>query len=161
MASLKRQRWFEDIPVGEFHVFGSHTFTEQEIIAYGERYAPNVYHTDPDGALETIYEGVVASGWHVCAVWMRKMVDYMEAYAHGVHDGRRNGAGIGIRDLRWLHPVRPGHKLTYTYEIIEKPDKVLRNKWGICRSRNEAVNQDGQVVMTFVIDMLAERRPAG
>ena len=161
MASLKRQRWFEDIPVGEFHVFGSHTFTEQEIIAYGERYAPNVYHTDPDGALETIYEGVVASGWHVCAVWMRKMVDYMEAYAHGVHDGRRNGAGIGIRDLRWLHPVRPGHKLTYTYEIIEKPDKVLRNKWGVIRSRNEAVNQDGQVVMTFVIDILAERRPAG
>tara|TARA_B100000676_G_C18059135_1_gene836498 strand:- start:1411 stop:1896 length:486 start_codon:yes stop_codon:yes gene_type:complete len=161
LASLKRQRWFEDIPVGEFHVFGSHTFTEQEIIAYGERYAPNVYHTDPDGALETIYEGVVASGWHVCAVWMRKMVDYMEAYAHGVHDGRRNGAGIGIRDLRWLHPVRPGHKLTYTYEIIEKPDKVLRNKWGIIRSRNEAVNQDGQVVMTFVIDILAERRPAG
>ena len=161
MASLKRQRWFEDIPVGEFHVFGSHTFTEQEIIAYGERYAPNVYHTDPDGALETIYEGVVASGWHVCAVWMRKMVDYMEAYAHGVHDGRRNGAGIGIRDLRWLHPVRPGHKLTYTYEIIEKPDKVLRSKWGIIRSRNEAVNQDGQVVMTFVIDILAERRPAG
>lgn len=161
MASLKRQRWFEDIPVGEFHVFGSHTFTEQEIIAYGERYAPHVYHTDPDGALETIYEGVVASGWHVCAVWMRKMVDYMEAYAHGVHDGRRNGAGIGIRDLRWLHPVRPGHKLTYTYEIIEKPDKVLRNKWGIIRSRNEAVNQDGQVVMTFVIDILAERRPAG
>lgn len=161
MASLKRQRWFEDIPVGEFHVFGSHTFTEQEIIAYGKRYAPNVYHTDPDGALETIYEGVVASGWHVCAVWMRKMVDYMEAYAHGVHDGRRNGAGIGIRDLRWLHPVRPGHKLTYTYEIIEKPDKVLRNKWGIIRSRNEAVNQDGQVVMTFVIDILAERRPAG
>ncbi len=161
MANLKRQRWFEDIPVGEFHVFGSHTFTEQEIIAYGERYAPNVYHTDPDGALETIYEGVVASGWHVCAVWMRKMVDYMEAYAHGVHDGRRNGAGIGIRDLRWLHPVRPGHKLTYTYEIIEKPDKVLRNKWGIIRSRNEAVDQDGQVVMTFVIDILAERRPAG
>ena len=124
MANLKRQRWFEDIPVGEFHVFGSHTFTEQEIIAYGGRYAPNVYHTDPDGALETIYEGVVASGWHVCAVWMRKMVDYMEAYAHGVHDGRRNGAGIAIRDLRWLHPVRPGHKLTYTYEIMEKPDKV-------------------------------------
>ena len=120
-----------------------------------------MYHTDPDGALETIYEGVVASGWHVCAVWMRKMVDYMEAYADGVHDGRRNGAGIGIRDLRWLHPVRPGHKLTYTYEIIEKPDKVLRNKWGIIRSRNEAVNQDGQVVMTFVIDILAERRPAG
>ena len=27
-----RSRWFEDIPVGEFHVFGSHTFSEMEIV---------------------------------------------------------------------------------------------------------------------------------
>ena len=25
-----RSRWFEDIPVGEFHVFGSYTFSEKE-----------------------------------------------------------------------------------------------------------------------------------
>jgi len=30
-----RSRWFEDIPVGEFHVFGSYTFSEQEIIDFG------------------------------------------------------------------------------------------------------------------------------
>ena len=31
-ARYLRSRWFEDIPVGEFHVFGSYTFSEQEII---------------------------------------------------------------------------------------------------------------------------------
>ena len=90
-------------------------------------------------------------------MWMRKMVDYMEIYAQGVNDGRRNGAGVAILNLDWLEPVRPGHTLTYTYEIINKSDKVVRDRWGIIRSRNEAFNQYGNKVMSFEIDILAER----
>ena len=85
------------------------------------------------------------------------MVDYMEVYAQGVNDGRRNGAGVAIHDLDWLEPVRPGHTLTYTYEIISKSDKVVRDRWGVVRSRNEAFNQYGNKVLTFEIDILAER----
>ena len=154
-----RSRWFEDIPVGEFHVFGNHTFGEKEIIDFGKAYAPHTMHTDPDAAREDLYKGLVASGWHVCAIWMKLMVSYMERYATAVYDGRRNGAGIGFRHMKWIKPVRPGHNLTYTYEIIEKPDKVIRDKWGIIRSRNEAYNQYGELVFSFEIDILAERRP--
>ena len=154
-----RSRWFEDIPVGEFHVFGNHTFGEKEIIEFGKKYAPQVMHTDPDAARDDLYKGLVASGWHICAIWMNLMVSYMERYATAVYDGRRNGAGIGFRKMKWIKPVRPGHNLTYTYEIIEKPEKVIRNKWGIIRSRNEAYNQYGELVFSFEIDILAERRP--
>ena len=87
------------------------------------------------------------------------MVDYMEVYAQGVNDGRRNGAGVAINDLQWLEPVRPGHTLTYTYEIIAKPDREIREKWGLIRSRNEAFNQYNNKVMQFEIDILAERQP--
>jgi len=83
----------------------------------------------------------------------------MERYATGVRDGRRNGAGIGFNNMQWLQPVRPGHNLTFTYEIVEKPDTVVRDKWGIVRSRNEAYNQNGELVFSFVIDILAKRRP--
>ncbi len=154
-----RSRWFEDLPVGEFHVFGSHTFSEQEIIDFGTRYAPQIFHTDPEAALDTRYRGIVASNWHICAVWMRMMVDYMERFASGVQDGRRNGAGVGFQELRVLQPVRPGHRLTFTYEIIEKQEKVIREQWGIIRSRNEAFNHRGELVFSFIIDILAERRP--
>jgi acyl dehydratase len=109
-----RSRWFEDIPVGEFHVFGSHTFSELEIIEFGRKYAPEVYHIDPVAARDTLHGGLVASGWHVSAVWMRLMVEYMERFANGVQDGRRNGAGMGLENLEWQRPVRPGHTLTYT-----------------------------------------------
>ena len=158
-TSFLRSRWFEDIPVGEFHVFGSYTFSEQEIIEFGELYAPQVYHTDPDAALDTRYRGLIASKWHVCAVWMRLMVDYMENYARGVEDGRRNGAGMRVENLEMHVPVKAGHTLTFSHEIVEKSDRVIRDKWGIIRSRNEAFNHRGQLALSFTIDILAERAP--
>lgn len=154
-----RSRWWEDIPVGEFHVFGSHTFSELEIIEFGRRYAPEIYHTDPTGAIDTPYRGLIASGWHITAMWMKLMVEYMERYASGVQDGRRNGAGIGLQDLEWYLPVRPGHTVTFTYEITDKPGGIVRDRWGIVRSRNEAFNQYNERVMSFNIDILAERNP--
>lgn len=154
-----RSRWFEDIPVGEFHVFGSYTFSEQEIIDFGNMYAPQVYHTDPEAALDTRYRGLIASKWHICAVWMRLMVNYMENYALGVEDGRRNGAGIRVENLKSLVPVKSGHTLTFSHEIVEKPERVVREKWGIIRSRNEAFNHRGELALSFFIDILAERAP--
>ena len=103
--------------------------------------------------------GLIASNWHLCSIWMRLMVDYMEGYSLGVVDGRRNGAGLGFQDLKILKPVRPGHTLTFSHEIIEKSEKILKKKWGIIKSRNEAFNHKGELVMTFVIDILAERNP--
>lgn len=88
------------------------------------------------------------------------MVDYMENYALGVEDGRRNGAGLGFQDLQVFVPVRPGHTLIYSHEIVEKKEKIVSGKWGIIRSRNEAVNHRGELVLRFHIDILAERNPA-
>ena len=65
-----RNRWYEDIPVGEFHVFGSHTFSELEIIEFSEKYAPEIYHTDPVAAQDTVYKGLVVPGWQITSMWM-------------------------------------------------------------------------------------------
>ena len=89
-----RDRWFEDLPVGEFHVFGSHTFSELEIVEFAETFDPRPQSTDPFQARFNHRQGLVASPWLITAMWMRKMVDYMEVYAQGVNDGRRNGAGV-------------------------------------------------------------------
>ena len=84
-----RSRWFEDIPVGEFHVFGSYTFSEQEIIDFGNLYAPQPYHTDPDAALETRYRGLVqASAQIQRAVLRPSSLD---------HTGRRPLRGVEAR----------------------------------------------------------------
>ncbi|MBX2884756.1 MAG: hypothetical protein KTR32_32675 [Granulosicoccus sp.] len=154
-----RHRWFEDIPVGEFHVFGSYTFTLDAIRAYGDKYAPLPQPGQHDARSTASSGSLQASGWHICGVWMQLMVTYMDRYAKGVHDSRLNGAGIGLNNLRWIKPVFAEDTLTYTYEIVGKPEKVLKNKWGIIRSRNEAFNQHGVLVFSFEIDILAERNP--
>mgnify|MGYP006089631387 FL=1 len=92
---------------------------------------------------------------------MRLMVAYMNRLTTHINDGRRNGAGVCIANLDWLEPVRPGHTLTYTYEITAKKPKLIRNKRSIIRSHNEAINQYGECVLTFDLDILAERNPAG
>ncbi len=152
-----RNRWFEDLPVGEFHVFGSHTFSELEMITFARQFSPRPEYTDAEQARHLRFRGLIAAPWHINAMWMRKMVDYMEIYAQGVNDGRRNGAGVALQNLEWFEPVRPGHSITYTYEIIAKSDGVIRDRWGSIRSRNEAFNQYGNKVMSFEIDILAER----
>ena len=73
-----QQRWFEDIPVGEFHVLGSHTFSELELIEFALKYDPRPQFTDPVEARETRWKGLIATPWLVAVMWMRKMVDYME-----------------------------------------------------------------------------------
>ena len=35
----------------------------------------------------------------------------------------------------------------------------MRDQWGIIKSRNEAFNQYNEPVMSFTIDILAERNP--
>ena len=49
--------------------------------------------------------------------------------------------------------------LDKAFGAIDKPDKVVRDRWGIIRSRNEAFNQYGELVFSFEIDILAERKP--
>jgi acyl dehydratase len=64
-------------------------------------------------------------------------------YWPGISGGRRNGAGVRIENLELFVPVKSGHTLTFSHEIVEKPDKIIRDKWGIIRSRNEAFNHRG------------------
>lgn len=156
-----RSRWFEDIPIGEFHVLGTHTFSEQEVIDFSTKYMPAVYRTSFNADHTPLAERkLVVAEWHIACIWMKLLVSYMERFATGVQDGRRNGAGVGLKDVRWLQPVHPGHTLTYTYEIINKSERIVKDKWGIISSRNEAFNPDNECVFGFTADILAERNPA-
>ena len=82
--------WFEDIPLGVKITLGSYTFTEENIIAFGKRYDPQPFHVDKEAALRSAYGGLIASGWHTAAVWMKLMMAH-RARAH--RRGRRGDAG--------------------------------------------------------------------
>jgi acyl dehydratase len=145
-------KYFEDFVVGEKHDLGSHTVTEEEILAYARRWDPQPFHIDPDAAKRSIFGSLIASGWHTCAVLMRLSVEDQQ---------RSEAAGIGspgIDSCRWLKPVRAGDTLTGTTEVLEMwPSRS--KPMGFVRRCSEMTNQRGEVVLRLVgISMYRSRR---
>ena len=144
--------YWEDFKVGDVINMGSHTFTEAEIIEFAQRYDPQPFHIDPVAARDSIYGGLIASGWHICSVCMRHMVD---AY---VNDTVSMGSP-GLDNIRWMKPVRPGDTLSFRRTITAARPSNSRPGAGLMRALWEAVNQDGEVVMSSDGWGLFGRRP--
>ncbi|MEF8853069.1 MAG: MaoC family dehydratase [Haloarculaceae archaeon] len=106
-------RQFADVSVGETDSFGSYEVTAAEVVEFAERYDPQPFHTDPEAAAETPFGGLVASGWHTAAMTMRLLVENF------LSDVATRGA-LGVDDLRWRAPVRPGQTLTVETEVLAK-----------------------------------------
>ncbi|ABS63867.1 MaoC domain protein dehydratase [Parvibaculum lavamentivorans DS-1] len=154
--------WFEDIEVGTRTELGTYTFTEEEIVAFARKYDPQVFHTDPEAAKAGPFGGLVASGWHTTATWMKMMIRARTGREEPADaDGRKPPAGgpsPGFLDLKWPTPVRPGDRISYSSTVSEKLDMRSRPDWGIVRSHNVGVNQNGETVLTFTGQGLVQRR---
>ena len=152
--------WFEDVPLGEKITIGSYTFTEENIIAFAKKYDPQTFHLDARAAARSPYGGLIASGWHTAVVWMKLMIAYRHArVAGGAERTQSNYVSPGVRELRWLKPVRPGMTLTYTNEATAKLDWPSLPQFGLLEGYNEARTEDGTLVYTFVNRVLIARRP--
>lgn len=146
-------RYWEDYEPGQQTDLGSHTITEAEILAFARKYDPQPFHTDPEAARRSLYGGLIASGWHTCAILMRL----------GVEANQREQAAAtgspGLDSCRWLKPVRPGDTLHGRTEVLETWSS--RSKpIGFVRRRMEMVNQRGELVLALVGITMYRRRPA-
>ncbi len=150
--------WFEDIALGAKREIGSYTFREDEIIAFAQKYDPQPFHIDPAAARRSIYGGIIASGLHTGAIWMKLMIASRDAAPAG-SGGPRSGVSPGFEDMRWLKPVRPGLTLFYSTEPIEKIDLKSRPELGLLKSRNEARDASGALYMSFIGKGFVPRRP--
>ena len=153
--------WFEEFPLNVKITLGSYTFTEENIIAFGKRYDPQPFHVDKEAALRSPYGGLIASGWHTAAVWMKLMLAYRRARLEaGAEQTQANFVSPGVRELRWLKPVRPGMTLTYTNEPFAKLDWPSRPQFGLIEGKNEARDEAGELYYSFINRVLIARKPA-
>lgn len=133
-------RYFEDYVEGTVREFGPAAISEEEIIAFGKQFDPQPFHTDPEAAKDSIFGGLIASGWHTAAVTMRILV---EKYLSDV----ASLGSPGVEELRWLKPVYPGDQLSARVTVIETRRSRSKPDRGIVRSYIEVFNQDREVVM--------------
>ncbi len=142
---------WEDFKVGEAADIGRHTFSAEEIIAFGRQFDPQPFHTDPQAAGASAFGGLIASGWHVCAVGMRLLTE-------SILGRTRNAGSPGIEKVRWLKPVRAGDTLAYRVVVAESRVSASKPGIGLIKHRWEAHNQQGELALTLEGWLLVARR---
>lgn len=144
--------YWEDLKDDGSVEIGSHTFTEREIIDFARQFDPQPFHVDPDAAKKSFFKGLIASGWHTCAIAMRLMVDkYVNRSA--------SLGSPGLDNIRWLAPVRAGDTISYRRETTEARVSDSKPGIGLVKSRWVARNQRGETVMTMEGWGMFRRRP--
>jgi acyl dehydratase len=146
-------RYLEDINVGDKIAFGHYEVTEREIIEFATKYDPQRIHVDPAFAATSDMGGLIASGWHTSAIFMKMMVDSIMDESSGM-------VSPGIDELRWLRPVRPGDILRAEGEVIGARPSRSKPDRGIVKVRYKVLNQDDDVVMGLTTNNFMRRRDA-
>jgi acyl dehydratase len=136
------KRFFEDFEPGQVYELGSRTVTEADIVAFARDWDPQPFHTDPEAAAESVFGGLIASGWHTGAMWMRLYVDSLLG-------GPASQGSPGIEELRWLAPVRPGDTLHGRLTVLETRPSERHPGRGTVRIRGEMVNQEAVTVLSL------------
>ena len=147
--------YFEDVEIGSSEEFGSYQVTEEEIIEFASKYAPQPFHLSDEAGKAMIFGGLCASGWHTAGMTMRMVVDHMQA------QGRSHSMGSpGLDELRWTRPVFPGDTLRVKSSVIDKRASRSRPEMGSVFLHNEVFNQKDELVMSFKPIVLYKRRPS-
>ena len=142
---------FEDFPPGRFGTFGPRHVTREEILSFAAEFDPQPMHLDEEAAKQSLLKGLSGSGWHLCSIMMRMMVDGFM--------GRAASLGSpGVNEVRWLAPLRPGDDLLLDVEVMEARVSSSRPETGIVMFRSTVRNAAGQALCEMVSPIIIGRR---
>lgn len=142
--------YFDDLSAGQRFVSRTHQIDEAQIKAFAQKYDPQPFHLDGKAAQGTLFQGLVASGWHTAAITMRLLVDSGPPIAGGLV-----GAGA---EISWPKPTRPGAILHVESEIIELKPSRSRPDRGIAIIRSETRNELDEIVQVLQARLVVPRR---
>ncbi|WP_176591024.1 MaoC family dehydratase [Sphingobium sp. EM0848] len=149
--------YFEDVQLGDRSEFGPLNISREEVIAFASEFDPQPFHLSDEAAAQTHFGSLSASGWHTTALSMKMMVAAWQKQP-GVQAASLGA--MGVDELRWLQPVRPGDTLRGTSEVIEKKASRSRPEMGIVRSRVTLFNQRDEPVLKMIPIAIFRTRPA-
>jgi acyl dehydratase len=145
-----RLLYLDDLHVGQRFTSGTHLITDKEITAFAKQFDPQPFHLDSEAAKSTLFEGLVASGWHTAAITMRLLVDNGLPIVGGLV--------VAGAEISWPKPTLPGAILQVESEIVEIRPSRSRSDRGLTTVRSETSNQFGEVVQVLVAKLIVPRR---
>ena len=145
--------YFEEFTPGRRFESPGITVTESEVIHFALRYDPQPFHMDVEAAKGSPYGGLIASGFQTLGLSFRLFLQT------GAFAACSLGA-IGIDEVRWLLPVKPGDTLRVLSEVVEAKASSSKPDRGIARIKHSTLNQRGEAVQTMVGIHILRRRVA-
>lgn len=152
MVGGETMDYFEDFSVNQRFTFGYYTVTRDEIVDFATQYDPQVFHTEENHPLSIELGGIMASGWHTTAIFMRLAVD---AYLG-------NAAVLtspGVDELRWLAPVRVGDVISGEAIVEQARLSASKPDRGILTTGVRLWNQRDIKVLTMTTHAFVRVRP--
>lgn len=152
--TMEYEIYWEDFQIGERVEIGAKLVTREEIVEFASKYDPQPFHVDDAQARDSMFGGLIASGWHTCAMVMRMMCDaYLSKSA--------SLGSPGIDQLKWIKPVRPGDRIRGYRTTLETRASKSKAEVGLVKSLWEVFNQDDELVMSMEGYGMFKRRHPG
>jgi acyl dehydratase len=147
---MEHVHYLDNLTVGQRFGSGRQTVDASAIKRFAAEFDPQPFHMNEQEAKETIFQGLAASGWHTAAITMRLFVESEFKPAGGT-------VGVGLDELQWPRPVRPGDKLSLETEVLEIRPSKSRPEQGMVKVRVTTYNQKREVVQMFVANLVVKR----
>ncbi|WP_321335233.1 MaoC family dehydratase [Breoghania sp.] len=146
--------YLEDVAIGSKYGSPTCKVGADDIVGFAAEFDPQVFHLDEEGAKETFFGQLVASGWHTASITMRLLVQSDFNPAGGI-------VGAGVEEIRWVRPLVPGDALTLEITALESIPSKTNPDRGMIRLRVVTLNQRKQTVQVMVPKLVMQRRLEG
>ena len=144
-------RYMEDFAIGEvIESPEDYEITPDRLHEYAAEFDPQPIHLDQAAAERSFFREMTASGWHTLSVTMRLMVR-SPLFTSG------EVIGVGVDNLRWLLPVRPGDRLRARAEVLETRPSNSRPGRGFMNLRVTTLRGDEAVASQDWMVMVPRR----
>ncbi len=134
------RRHYEDFSVGDVFPLPERHIGRAEIIAFAVEFDPQPFHLSEEAAAKALFKKLSASGWHTSAMVMRMICD-------GYLLDSTSLGSPGVEQLKWTRPVYAGDTLRVRLTVLEARPMMSKPHIGLVRSKWEALNQHGEIVL--------------
>ena len=97
-----------------------------DIIEFARKFDNQWFHTDPVRAESGAWNGLIASGFHTCAIAMQMV-------AETILKESESYASPGMAYVKWPYPVRPDDLLTLDVEVLDAKVSTSKPWLGVIR----------------------------
>jgi acyl dehydratase len=150
IQDTKSPWYLDDLKVGLRFRSGSILIDERQMIDFARQFDPQPFHLDPELAKQSIFGGLVASGWFTASVSMRLLLEALPLATGTI--------GLGGETMQWPNPVKAGDQLHLEGEVINIRASRNHNDRAVVTIQFSTYNQNNKSVFSNIGNLLVFRR---